>query len=237
MNFSDRNLASLFMDGATIFLLLGMINHTTIYRQRRRTDDRLFFALLISDILIALCDIAVAIANGETFEGAKLMNLLCESLFYITEAGFAYLVVLFLDYRIHRDEERHKKMRFFAAIPITLVEIMFLIGVPNGYFISVDDENYYHYAKLYVIPVLVISLYAITALALSVVYKLKYGKTRYIPLWLYAIPVAGAVLPFLVEMAAMIPISLAVYLAYIHMGIMNEQFFENMDAPKGGAVK
>ena len=241
MNLSDRNYASLFLDGAAIFLLIGMIIHTTIYRRRGRINDRLFFSMLITDILMACSDMAVAIANGESFAGARVMNLLGESLYYITMGVFAFLVVLFLYYRLAEDEKRYKKMRTILMIPITLVELMYLIGVPNGLFISVDADNNYHFAKLYFLPVAIMGLYVIAALYLSLIYKAKMGKVKHIPLWIYLIPMVGIYLPFFVEMAAMTPMMIAVCIAYMHMGIMNEQFFSleektaEGDSPKGGA--
>ena len=245
MTLSDRNLASLFMDGAAIFLLVGMIVNTTIYRKRGNTTDKLFFSILICNIVNAACDIAVAIANGESFPGAKPINLIGESLYYITMGIYAEILVLYQVHRLHRDLARTRKVSHIIMIPIIVVELMYLIGVPNGLFITVDEENYYHFADYYFVPIGILSCYVLAALVLMFVYKFTVPEGKKMPIWPYMIPIAGMFLPYAFDIAACQPIMMAVTLAYIHMWFMNETFFEGLDdkkpagsaaSKKGGAV-
>ncbi len=226
MEFSDRIYASIFLDSAAIFLLLGMILFTSIYRKRGRVEDRIFFLLLLSDLMVSVCDITVAIVNGRSFAGAKVINLAAMSLFYIEEGIIAYLLVLFCYQRIYEDQEKSRRLKMILLVPIVLVELFYAIGVPNGLLITVDAENHYHYGKFYLIPLVVFGGYALLSFVLALMYKIKRGNNKYIPIGLYLLPIAlGGIFPYAAHTVALTPIAIAVMYAFLHMGIMNEAFF------------
>ncbi len=227
MVITDRNYASLFMDGTAVFLLIGMLVHTAIYRRRKKTEDTLFFELIITNLTLALSDILVALSNDETFEGAKVMNLVGESLYYISLCAFAFFVVLYLQHRLHTDDAKTRKIAHIIMWPLIAVELMYIIGVPFGFFVAVDENNHYYFAKLYWIPVAIMALYSVAAWVLAVVYKIKCGKTKYLPLWIYLLPLSGLAIPYFLDIAALTPVALATCIAYMHMGVMNEKFFES----------
>ena len=54
---TPEDYASIFYDLAAVLLLTGTILFTSIYRLRRRPSDRLYFVLLITDLLMAMADI------------------------------------------------------------------------------------------------------------------------------------------------------------------------------------
>ena len=53
---SHLNAGTVIVDGAAVLILVGMIIHTSLYRSRGRLDDKLFFAMLITDLVAAVCD-------------------------------------------------------------------------------------------------------------------------------------------------------------------------------------
>ncbi len=226
MELTDRNFASLFMNGATIFILIGIMINTSMYRRRGRADDKLFFAMLITDILIAVTDSLVAVANKKSFSGAELMNIISYSLFYILEAVFAYEVVMYLAHRLHGDEKRTNKLAIPLGAPVLAIMLMYLIGIPHGYFIGVNDDNSYYYAKLYILPVAIMLVYVVAAFVMAFIYRIRNKTGKHTALWLYLIPIAACgVIPFLLGGISLTAISLAVILAFMHMGTMNEAFF------------
>ncbi len=46
--------ATLFTNGAALLILAGMLANTSLYRRRGRPEDRLFFALIITDMTAAV---------------------------------------------------------------------------------------------------------------------------------------------------------------------------------------
>lgn len=229
MNFSDRNMASFFVDGATVLIVIGMIIHTTIYRKRNRLADRVFFEMLIIDICMAVFDALVAVANGRTFKGAEFMNLSCMALLYISQAIFGLLVLVYLLGKNIPDEKKVRKLIPILCLPDLAIMLMYLIGIPNGYFIAVDENNRYFYSKLYALPVAILCAYGLAAFVMAFIYRRRKDTTRYMPVWLYLIPViAMLVVPYAFKGISLSAIGVAIMVAYMHIGEMNQAFFEEV---------
>ena len=215
------------MDGAAIFMVIGIIINTAIYRKRNRFEDKLFFQLLLTEILIGLSDILVAIVNGRTFAGAQIINLTSFAFIYISQAMFGLVMSVYLVKRLTGDEKKTKKMALPLSIPLILIILMYLIGIPNGFFLTVDGENIYHYGPLYPIPVILMGLYALIALILTVLYNRTRKEKGMIPFWLYLIPIAAmVVVSYVFKGISLSAIGFAVVLAYMHTGVMNETFYD-----------
>ncbi len=225
--FSDRNFASFFMDGAAILMVIGIIINTAIYRKRNKFEDKLFFQLLLTDILIGVSDILVAIANGRTFAGAKILNLTSFAFIYILQALFGLVMSVYLTKRLTGDEKKAKKLAIPMSIPIILIILMYLVGIPNGFFLKVDDSNMYQYGQLYPIPVALMGLYALLAIVLTFLYNRTRKGKGMIPFWLYLIPIAAMiVVPYVFKGISLSAVGFAVILAYMHTGVMNETFYD-----------
>ena len=56
---SNINTGSVIMDIAAFFLLIGMMVNTRLYRQRGRIDDRIYFYLLVLNMVVAVFDTAI----------------------------------------------------------------------------------------------------------------------------------------------------------------------------------
>lgn len=226
MDLSHRNYASLFLNGAAVFILFGMIVNTAIYRKRGRKDDKVFFLMLLFDVCVSLCDIVVALANGRDFTWAKIINLTALTEMYLFLAVVAYLIPLYLIYRYTRRDDLYKLSRRVLLIPIVIIFLMYLIGVPNGYILTVDENNQYHYGKFYLVPLAVMLVYTLVSFIIPIYVKIRYKWLRHMPIFLYVIPVAAVALPYLFDIAANIAVVFAVIFAYLHMSAMNEEFFD-----------
>ena len=226
MELSHRNYASIFLDSAAIFILVGMIINTAIYRKRGRKDDKVFFRMLLFDIGVSLCDIAVAFVNGRDFDGAKIINISALTGMYLFLALVAYLIPLYLIYRYTKRDDLFRVAFRVLLVPVVIIFGMYLIGVPNGYFLTVDENNLYHYGKFYIVPIAVMLVYTLVSFIIPIYVKIRYRWLEHMPIFLYVIPVAAVALPYVFDVAANIAVVFAVIFAYLHMSAMNEEFFE-----------
>ena len=230
MDLSYRVLAPLFMDMAVIFLLTGMIFNTTIFRKRGRTDDRLFFGLLLIDTLVALFDMAGYYVDGKHFPGSYGLNLLFLHLYYMLLLLFACLWVLYLDYRVYQSSERTKQAAKVLGVPVVLMEILYLAGIPGRWFFYVDEADHYRYGPGYIFPVLLMIAYGIAGLILILLYAKKHTGSQQVPYILFLLPIIVAlVVSYGLGGVSMVPEGLAAMLAYLHTGTMNEAFFNRGD--------
>ena len=230
MDLSYRVLAPLFMDIAVIFLLVGMIMNTGIFRKRGRTDDRLFFLLLVIDALVAACDAAGYYVDGKHFPGANALNLLFLNLYYMLLLLFAYVWVLYLDHRLYGSEERTKKAAKLLLVPVALFELLYIVGIPGKWFFFVDGSNRYGYGPGYIYPVLVAVVYGVAGLFLNLMHERQTGKAGKVPTVMLLVPVVVAlVVSYAFGGVSMVSESLAAMLTYLHSGSMNETFHGRRD--------
>lgn len=99
MNVSDSSIyrsAGLIMDGAALFILAGMFIYTSLYRRRGKTADKVFFALILTDIIAAVFDCIKYIpgASGMYFDSA--LDPVCYVVYFIAVAAFAVLFCAYL---------------------------------------------------------------------------------------------------------------------------------------------
>ena len=80
---TTQNIGTLLLDGSTIFLLIGVLMQSAIMRKRGRQDDKLFFLLVIENMVIAVADIITYLADGKDFPGARFLNMFGVSVFYL----------------------------------------------------------------------------------------------------------------------------------------------------------
>ena len=96
LNISELHEASLIMDIAAVFLLIGTIIYTTIYRKRGHIDDKLFFYLIVDTLVMAISD-------GITYVSA-VFPLECAALNGRTAADVDWNSVASSDFRPALDE-------------------------------------------------------------------------------------------------------------------------------------
>ncbi len=61
---SFYGMANLIMDGAALFILAGMFIYTSLYRRRGRVSDKVFFALILTDVVAAFFNGVIYILDG-----------------------------------------------------------------------------------------------------------------------------------------------------------------------------
>lgn len=218
-----ENIATLLVDGSTIFLLIGVLTQTYIMRKRGRLDDRLFFILIILNIIIAVSDIITYLSDEKTFYGARYFNLGGVSVFYI---ALVLLCLLWLRYCIIRFGRRRAGIRIPTAvilIPGFVTEIMLLINLFTGLIFSVDGSNVYHRGILFVPMFIVMGLYVFSGFYIIATYKSADGRRNMIPVWIYMLPlVVGIVVPFVIGGISLTSIGVAMSLLFTHAGSESE---------------
>ena len=58
---------SLIMDAVSLFFMAGILNYTHLYRKRGRLDDRLYFAMILVNVVVALGALLIASRIGWGF--------------------------------------------------------------------------------------------------------------------------------------------------------------------------
>ena len=123
-------IASLFMNGAALMLLISVFLTTAIYRERGRLDDRLFFYMILVDSIIAVCDAISYVTDAHRFAFARTLSTLSNTgmLFFLTV--FGALLIALIHFRIYRQEERTKRLGRFLIAAEAVILLADLLNIP-----------------------------------------------------------------------------------------------------------
>ena len=145
---SVGNVGSVIMDVTALFYMGGLLIYTALYRRRGRLDDRLFFAMIIVNIILTAVDAITYLVDGSGFDFTGWVMLVGNLLFFAAFEIFPYLYMLYLDYRAHQDEARIRRIWPWYAIPCALILALLLVNLFTGWIYYVDGNGVYQSGPL-----------------------------------------------------------------------------------------
>ena len=80
--------------------------YTHLYRKRGRLDDRLYFSMIIVNVVMAVADGLAYFLEGRDLPMVREVIIAANAVFFGAFALFAYLMMLYLHYRAYGDRER-----------------------------------------------------------------------------------------------------------------------------------
>ncbi len=85
---------------ALVILLILLIDSGNQQHRFLMKDQVLFKWMLILNILILIVDAATWVLNGQTFAGARTLNVLLTTVFYILDPVMSFLYICYCDLKI-----------------------------------------------------------------------------------------------------------------------------------------
>ena len=230
---TTENMATILIDGSTIFLLGGVFLETSLMRKRGREDDKLFFLLLLLDVIMAISDIPSYLIDKRVFPGGRIINMASMTVFYV---AMVLLCLVFLHYCIVRftgtDSATSKKKHMAFFIPGELLLALLVVNIFAGFFFNVDKDNVYHHGILYVPFMVLMFVYLLAGFALMAKYRSRSDNKALIPVWIFVLPiVAGLVVPFVYGGISLTSIGCGISIVFTHLGSASEMVKSDV---KGG---
>ena len=219
MNLSYAATGTVIIDIVAIFLLLGIIQCSRIYRQRGKLQDKLFFSMLILDIFMAVFDIAVEFSNYGITNFARFRTVLLATILTLIFEVLCYMVLLYVLCFLPAGSERVKKNSKKYAIPMFVANIVIILNMFFGYlFYSDAATGQYLHGPVYNIIFIPVVIYAV--MTLSALWKInKLGVLLF-----FLLLVARITLEVLYRSVSSTPFVYAVVLIYLLLGTMNRAF-------------
>ena len=160
------NIGTVIMSSAALFLLAGMALYTRLYRIRGRLEDRLFFAMLVTDIIAAFADGMNNMLESSPVSRAGDLIIAGDTLFTLAFECFAFLFVLYADARAYQDPAHTRKRLPLYAVPFVLEIPVILGNLPGRYLFTVDEANRYHFGEYYPVIFLATAVYGLIGVML-----------------------------------------------------------------------
>ncbi len=218
INISDLNMGTIIIDCATIFLLVEMIVHTSLFRRRGWLSDKLFFTMLVTDIIIASTDAMNYALEYNRYSFAGKMIILGDTIFSLAFSAFAFLFAMYCFCQTGREAVVRFQWKIYA-IPLFIISIFILANIAGGFMFSVDPiSNSYQYGPLYNIIFIPATIYII--MTVSQIWKINKGLVLvFLGLVLFRV-LLGVLLRGISSTAFVF----AVGLSYTHICVMNSNF-------------
>ena len=218
-----ENIATVLIDGSTIFLLAGVFMVTGIMRKRGRKDDQLFVLLIVLNTIVAVSDIITYLADGKSFMGARYFNMGGVSVFYM---ALVMQCMVWMQYCLERfkNELREKKIDHkYLFVPGLIMEAVLVVNFFAGFVFYVDKDNVYHYGVLFIPMFIVLGFYVIVSFILVGRYRSAGAGRKLIPVWIFFLPLfAGLIVPFVLGGISLTSIGCAISITFTHLGSASE---------------
>ncbi len=229
------NIATLLIDGSTIFLLIGLITQSAIMRKRGRSDDKIFFVLIIQNMVIAVSDIVTYLADRKAFPGARFLNMFGVTVFYLAMVILCMTWTQYALVRFKKSAMRVTGRRTLLFIPgvvmLLILAVNFFVGYVfyedashgfTGLTFAVDRSNVYHYGILFIPMFVLMGFYLVIGFVLLGRYRKGDNKTL-IPVWIYFMPLfAGIIVPFVLGGISLTSVGIAMSILFTHLGSASE---------------
>ena len=224
------NLPAIFIaNGAAILLLLVIL--TSIKRPLRQGmfEEKIFYAMVIINILLALFESVVFYLDGKTIPGCRTLLIVLNEFLFISTILFAFFWVLYADYKLFGDMKRIKRIYPFVAIPAILVIIGCLINFVTPVFFMIDKFNVYLRTDLFLIPYSVTYFYLAYGVILIYLYRKKVHKYLFLPAILFMVPIIiGSFLQLFFYGYALIWLGVAIGIVSLYINVQNEASYVDM---------
>ncbi len=218
LNISDLNQGTIMMNFAAILLLAVIMVHTNMFRKRGFLTDKLFFALIIIDMVIAVTDSINYTLYFSSFNLADEVINVSDHLFCLAVELFMMFFLFYLA-SIKSEGENLKRKFILYSIPMIIETICIIVNIFTKFMLYIDENNNYVETKYYVIIYLGVAVYGF--LAAFELYRISKGLlvvliavVLIVPLWIVLTPDISSTAFYY-----------GIILTYSHICMMNMEFY------------
>ena len=158
------NIPVLLIDAVSLVVLSGLIACTHVFRKRNRLSDRLFLAMVVMDIILAVSDVVMDLFAGFGMGNAGIIG----SLFYSIATLGSYLIaafaVLYLLCFLPGGEGLLRKWYRLCLIPVICIFVILIVNFFDVTVFTVTEDWVYLYGPYSWLVMSGLAVYAAAAL-------------------------------------------------------------------------
>lgn len=205
---------------ALLIILLISSQHNV---SRDFLDNKLFFTMILMNIVLCVCEPLAFIIDGKIFIGSIFLSKLINSLLFIGNMVFSCIWAIYAHYKLYRDSKRLKRAYPIIAIPAAVISIMSIASCFKPILFTVDSNNIYHRTNLVVISYIVTYSYLVFGVIMIYLGQKKSGKYLFLPAMIFMVPILiGSIVQFLYYGLSLIWPSIAIGLTSLFINVQKE---------------
>jgi len=221
------NLPQIFVSNGAALLLLSLLAVQT--RKNKKTflpNENLFICMVQILAFQCLLESFIFWVDGKGFTGARPLNILTNTLYFLLNALLPYIWTLYADYRVMGNVKRLKKISLIFFIPVAIAQAFIITSPFTNLIFSVSDDNVYHREPGFLVLYAMIYFYLIYGLLIIFVKQKKSNKYLLLPAFSFMIPIfIGTIVQFLFYGLSTVCICTAIGLIGIYISAQSESAY------------
>ena len=150
------------IDTTSIILVIAIFAVEKKHRREKRTFlNKLLNHLMICCVSVLCMDMLGLFLDGMSGKTARLLVWSADTLYWIFQAVYCWLWIIFADYWAFESEKGIRKRAFFYGIPVAIEIILILTSPWTKWIYYIDDLNVYVRGDFYKHNIVVYFLYVI----------------------------------------------------------------------------
>ncbi len=210
------------MNGAAFLILTGILVNTSLYRMRGKPEDKLFFALILTDYVVDIFCGSILWANDIGVPMSPGIYTFCMTMYFASYGLFCVLWCLYLLYRMGSDEAGVRRALLPVSIPAFIALMIVITNIQTdilyGDKIHVGAVFLTRYRLLTLVPIFV---YGIIAVVIS------FKRIKRVSILIALLFVTHCFCEVVLS-CDITPLILTVYLIYAHLFAMRDPFYQEV---------
>ncbi|NLJ71151.1 MAG: GGDEF domain-containing protein [Clostridiaceae bacterium] len=210
-------------NGTAILLLIVILLSLKSPIRHGLFEEKIFYTMIILNIMQCFIETAGFIMDGKIGYGYRTLTIVLNTILFINSTIFAYLWVVYVDFKLFTDMKRIKRIYPFVAIPAMLTIIGCLVNLITPVYFLIDEYNVYQRAGLYIIPYAVTYFYIAYGVILIYSYRKKVLKYLFFPALVFITPIMlGTLLQFFFYGYSLMWLGVAIGMVSLFVSFQNE---------------
>ncbi|MDD4689552.1 MAG: GGDEF domain-containing protein [Eubacteriales bacterium] len=211
--------------GAVLLLLL-LNNMNKSGSRDIPTDQKIFNACLLMNILIFLFDTGMWLTDGNPYPMLRTVNYVMTTLYYISNPLICFLWLLYTDYKIYESRSGLLKRARFYAIPVVVNSVLSLASPFTEWLFIIDKGNHYMRGPLFPVMALASLIYLAVSFVISLVdvHRNSWAENERVYMHLVIFPI-GVIVASIIQIMffgiSIIWVTTMLALASIYINIQN----------------
>lgn len=128
----------------TIAILVAITVSMIRTKGKRFFLNRIFYVLIISNLLIVIFDMIHILSDGKTDALSLILLPIFTFLYYSFHLVVIITWIFYVDYTIYQEKKRFKKLAIITVPFLLISTIVSLLGMFGNYFFYIDEFNNYN---------------------------------------------------------------------------------------------
>lgn len=229
---AERSLPTVFADGLSLMLLLGLfaLSYKSRTSQKRDLETVLFRLLGAAAALNAVFSGLFYILRDQSLGWSPFLSRLLPTLDELSATFVLAVWVFYAEYRIYCSRQRLLRFQYILALPAVVVAAFTIINLFTGWMFTVDENMLLHYTPLYFILEAVEYLYGLMPLVDELLYTRRFGKLHFFSVIPVVVPVTVASLFTIVSGDSLSPLGFSIGVLLLFLSYASKWRFDDHES-------